>query len=126
MALETSKFKLGFVSPPTWIYHIILPSNGRTCIAGCITHFCLIVLVNHSVLNVLTLENNNKSTTLIQKSYTLNTDIRVHFCNCHPVPYLLTLSPFSTKALAIAAPIPELTPVTTATFPSQRSIFVFT
>jgi hypothetical protein len=125
MALETSKFRLGFVSPPTWIYHII-PVMGEHVLLVASHIFVSLLLVNHSVLNVLTLENNNKSTTLIQKSYSLNTDIRVHFCNCHPVPYLLTLSPFSTKALAIAAPIPELTPVTTATFPSQRSIFVFT
>jgi hypothetical protein len=82
MALETSKFRLGSVSPPTWIYHIILVMGEHVLLVA--SH---IVLLNHSVLNVLTLENNNKSTTLIQKSYTLNTDIRVHFCNCHPVPY---------------------------------------
>lgn len=43
--------------------------------------------------------------------------------------YLLTCIPFFTKFVAIAAPIPELTPVTTATFPAHLlidpTIFIF-
>lgn len=35
----------------------------------------------------------------------------------------LTITPFCTKALAIAAPMPALAPVTIATFPCHLSIF---
>lgn len=49
------------------------------------------------------------------------------FCNSSILWYLLakptTLTPFSTRAFAIAAPIPELAPVTTATLFNHRSIF---
>lgn len=36
--------------------------------------------------------------------------------------HLLTIIPFSTRAFEMAAPTPTLAPVTTATFPTQRSI----